>query len=77
MISAVCQGLLSCRRHIGKREDPGDEVVENLEIIPFLAVSTRKYSDVVSDRQEDACSAGDTHSWLRNYQQENKGGALQ
>ena len=26
MISAVCQGLLSCRRHIGKREDPGDEV---------------------------------------------------
>ena len=27
MISAVCQGLLSCGRHIGKREDPGDEVV--------------------------------------------------
>ena len=26
MVSAVCQGLLSCRRHIGKREDPGDEV---------------------------------------------------
>ena len=26
MISAVCQGLLSCCRHIGKREDPGDEV---------------------------------------------------
>ena len=26
VISAVCQGLLSCRRHIGKREDPGDEV---------------------------------------------------
>ena len=26
MISAVCQGLFSCRRHIGKREDPGDEV---------------------------------------------------
>ena len=26
MISAVCQGLLSCGRHIGKREDPGDEV---------------------------------------------------
>ena len=23
----MCQGLLSCRRHIGKREDPGDEVV--------------------------------------------------
>ena len=22
----MCQGLLSCRRHIGKREDPGDEV---------------------------------------------------
>ena len=22
MISAVCQGLLLCRRHIGKREDP-------------------------------------------------------
>ena len=21
-----CLGLLSCRRHIGKREDPGDEV---------------------------------------------------
>ena len=27
VISAVCQSLLSCRRHIGKREDPGDEVV--------------------------------------------------
>ena len=50
---------------------------ENLEIIPFLVVSTRKYSDVVSDRQEEACSAGDTHSWLRNYQQENKEDALQ
>ena len=23
----MCQGLLSCRRHIGKREDPGNEVV--------------------------------------------------
>ena len=29
MISTVCQGLLSCRRHIGKREDPGDEVEDN------------------------------------------------
>ena len=27
VISAMCQGLPSCRRHIGKREDPGDEVV--------------------------------------------------
>ena len=26
VISAMRQGLLSCRRHIGKREDPGDEV---------------------------------------------------
>ena len=26
VISAVCQGLLSCHRHIGKREDSGDEV---------------------------------------------------
>ena len=26
MISAVCLGLFSCRRHIGKREDTGDEV---------------------------------------------------
>ena len=26
---AVCQGLLSCRRHIGKREDPGDEVAQD------------------------------------------------
>ena len=23
----VCQGLVSCHRHIGTREDPGDEVV--------------------------------------------------
>ena len=30
MISAVRQGLLSCRRHIGKREDPGDEVEKTL-----------------------------------------------
>ena len=25
----MCQGLLSCRRHIGKREDPGDEVEQD------------------------------------------------
>ena len=33
VISAVCQGLLFCRRHIGKREDPGDEVGKHRE--PF------------------------------------------
>ena len=27
----VCQGLLSCRRHIGKREDPGDEVEQDAD----------------------------------------------
>ena len=27
----MCQGLLSCRRHIGKREDPGDEVGQQLK----------------------------------------------
>ena len=50
----------------------GSQCFENLKIIPFLAMSTRKYSDVVSDHQEEACSAGDTHSWLTNYQQENE-----
>ena len=38
---------------------------------------TIKYSDDVSDRQEEACSAGDMYSWLRNYQQENEEDALQ
>ena len=47
VISSVCQGLLSCRRHIGKREDPGDDVGQNADMqftkeieengkIPFL-----------------------------------------
>ena len=35
MISAVCQGLLSCHRHIGKREDPGDEVGVGADISWF------------------------------------------
>ena len=29
----VCQGLLSCRRHIGKREDPGDEVGSSTNLL--------------------------------------------
>ena len=32
--SAVCQGPLSCRRHIGKREDSGDEA----DIVPSIIV---------------------------------------
>ena len=56
----------------------GLQCFENLKIIPFLAMSTRKYWEVVLDHQEEACSAHDTHSWLRNnYQQENQEDALQ
>ena len=32
----MCQGLLSYRRHIGKREDPGDEVDLTVELDGFL-----------------------------------------
>ena len=35
VISAMRQGLLSCRRHIGKREDPGDEVVSYPDLTLF------------------------------------------
>ena len=53
---------------------PGLQCFENFKILPFLAMSTRKYSDVVSGRREEACSSDDTHSWLRNYQRENEAG---
>ena len=41
---------------------PGLQCFENFKILPFLAMSTGKYSDVVSGRQEEACSPSDTHS---------------
>ena len=40
MISAVCQGLLSCGHHFGKREDPGDKVGRtplNIDARPFVS----------------------------------------
>ena len=39
MISAVCQGLLFCRCHFGKREDPRDKVGRtplNIDARPFV-----------------------------------------
>lgn len=47
---------------------------ENRKILPFWAMSSRRHSDVVSGHQEEACSSGDTHSWLRNCQRENEPG---
>ena len=57
MISAVCQGLLSCRRHIGKREDPGDEVAWPISssFRRSQGLSTKWH-----DGNFDALGAGDT-----------------
>ena len=45
VISGVCQGLLSCRRHIGKREDPGDKVdPDRLCCSPFWKSITASHS---------------------------------
>ena len=43
----VCQGLLSFRRHIGKREDPGDEVGIFLTKIFKMAVNGRNFNRVL------------------------------
>ena len=53
---------------------PSLQCFKNRKILPFSGMSTRKYSDVVSGRREEACSSDDTHSWLRNYQRENEAG---
>ena len=52
----------------------GLQCFENRKILPFWAILTRKYSDVVSGRLEKACSSGDTQiiSWQRNCQRETK-----
>ena len=46
----MCQGLLSCRRHIGKREDPGDEVEDTRDwkmAVQFPPV--RSLQDFITD----------------------------
>ena len=47
VISAVCQGLRSCHRHIGKREDPWDEVDYNHVTLTLIAKNFMLYCRLI------------------------------
>ena len=65
MISAVCQGLLSCRRHIGKREDPGDEVASTDQVAGSLTRHVTRSRLVVVDKLLNGMKVFvHSHFWL-------------
>ena len=66
----MCQGLLSCRRYIGKREDPGDEVGPDcLNVVnggPVEKLSKTKLIDLSIDKsinQSIKNKSGSLNEW--------------
>ena len=45
--------------------------IRKYPVVDVISVLNVALESVVSGRQEEACSSGYTHSWLKNYRQKN------